>query len=98
MAKYTVLERDGKFYVATSNKKKYWPKTGTSVKAEAEAEAALRTALYHMDQVKKCYSKLDLDGAFTIGHYAIELTNLTQDMAEKLDPNWDKYDPGAWRA
>lgn len=61
MAKYTVLELDGKFYVATSDKKKYWPNTGTS-KAEAETEVEFRTALYNIAKLE-CFPKLDLDDA-----------------------------------
>lgn len=97
MAKYTVLERDGKYYVATSTKKKYWPNTGTSVKAEAEAEAARRTALYHLEQAKKCFPKLDLHGVIEAGREALDLTDMTTDILEKIDPDHDKYDPGAWK-
>ena len=68
--------RDGRWAVFTG-RTRYYSKTVTTDRAEAERRAALYTADYHLTKARELIGRVDLDGAKELGR---EAWNIIEDV------------------
>jgi len=88
---FKVVKQGGKFFVARGSK--FWRSTEKDSHAEALDEAARRSAMWHMRQVKIAMESMTRrDSVVEVGHECIHITDIVTDMFE------DDPDPTGWKA
>lgn len=78
----------------------YWPATARDTKAEAEDQARIRSAEWHIEQVKELLSKVgdtvEPHEIQNVGAQADDVLDVVVDWSEKHDPRHDSMDPRSW--
>ena len=98
--KGTGTEHDGKWGVATRGG--FFRSSITESREAAEADAAMRSAQWHIEQAKECLAKVGgtepRQRLVHVGHDAQDVIDMVTDWMRSNDPDFRESDASGWLA